>query len=142
MSSPKVKRRMRRRNYSEAFKKDAVSTYEASDKSYSEICKLLDISCGSILKRWCVLYGWHKKALNRTQSMAANHISSPSSHSPERVQDKERITVLEAEVKKLKQALGTHAAKEYLSDLREASWQEISPSGSAKKVDHLVSKKL
>lgn len=142
MSSLKEKKRMRRRNYSDVFKREAVSTYEASGKSYAEICKLLDISCGSVLKQWCVLYGSHKKALKRSASMAADNIPSSPSHSSARVEDKERISALEAEVKKLKQALGTHAAKEYLSDLREESWREICPSGSAKKVDHLVSKKL
>ena len=136
------KKRVRRRHYSEAFKREAVSTYEASGKSYAEICRLLDISYGSLLKDWCVLYGSNKKALKKAAPMTPDDISTPSLHSPERLKDKERILALEAEVKQLRHALGNQAAKEYLSHLREESWREICPSGSSKKVDHLVAKKL
>ena len=142
MSASAKKNRVRRRNYSEAFKREAVSTYEASSKSYAEICRLLDISCGSLLKQWCVLYGSNKKALKKEAPMTSDDISPPSLHSPEKSADKERISALEAEVKHLRQALGNQAAKDYLAGLREESWREICPSGSAKKVDQLVSKKL
>lgn len=74
--------------------------------------------------------------------MASDNNASPPSHAPETAKDKDRISALEAEVKQLKQALGNQAAKDYLSGLREESWREICPSGSAKKVDQLVSKKL
>ena len=142
MSSSAKKKRVRRRNYSEAFKREAVSTYEASPKSYAEISRLLDISCGSLLKQWCVLYGSNKKALKKEAPMTSDNISTSALHSPERSSDQERILALEAEVKQLRQALGNQAAKDYLAGLREESWREICPSGSAKKVDQLVSKKL
>lgn len=62
MSKSNIKRKVIRRRYSEDFKREAVSTYEASGKSYAEICRLLDISYGSVLQNWCVLYGSNKKA--------------------------------------------------------------------------------
>lgn len=119
--SASVKKKLRRRNYSEAFKREAVSTYETSSKSYAEISRLLDISCGSLLKQWCVLYGSNKKALKKEAPMTSDDISPLSLHSPEKSVDKERISALEVEVKQLRQALGNQAAK---------------------KVDQLVSKKL
>ena len=48
--------------------------------------------------------------------------------------DKERIAVLEAEVKDLKQALGNQAVKDYLARLREERWREICLSGFARKL--------
>ena len=142
MSAITKKKRARRRNYSEAFKREAVSTYEASGKSYAEICRLLDITYGSLLRDWCVLYGSNKKALRKEAPMTSDNIFTPAPHSPENSADKERISSLEAEVKQLRHALGNQAAKDYLAGLREESWREICPSGSAKKVDQLVSKKL
>jgi len=140
--SSSTKKKIRRRNYSEDFKREAVAMYENTNKSYAEICRLLDISCSSLLRQWCVLYGSNKKALKKEAPMTSDNISTPPHNSAERSADKERISALEAEVKQLKQALGNQAAKDYLSELREESWREICPSGSAKKVDQLVSKKL
>ena len=94
------------------------------------------------MKQWCVLYGLNKKALKKEAPMTSDDISTSATHSPTRSADKERISALEAEVKQLKKALGNQAAKDYLAGLREESWREICPSGSAKKVDQLVSKKL
>ena len=145
MSQSTKKKSVNRRRYSEDFKREAVAMYETTGKSYSEICRLLDISYGSVLQNWCVLYGSgtsNKKALKRTAPMASDDISTATSFPPETAKDKDRISVLEVEVKQLKQALGNQAAKDYLSSLREESWREICPSGSAKKVDQLVSKKL
>ena len=53
-----------------------------------------------------------------------------------------RICELEAEVKHLKQALGNHAVKDYLAELREESWREISSEAALKEVERRVSKKL
>ena len=89
-----------------------------------------------------MLYGSNKKALKKEAPMTSDNISTPAPHSPKKSTDKERISALEAEVKQLRQALGNQAAKDYLAGLREESWREICPSGSAKKVDQLVSKKL
>ncbi|MFT6213436.1 MAG: transposase-like protein [Alphaproteobacteria bacterium] len=97
-----LKKQPRRRHYSEDFKREAVATYEASGKSRTKICRLLDISCGSLLQNWSVLYGSQKR---------------------------------------LKQALGNHAVKDYLSELREESWREISSESALKEVDKRVSKK-
>jgi hypothetical protein len=53
-----------------------------------------------------------------------------------------RICELEAEVKRLKQALGNHAVKDFLSELREESWREISSEEALKEVERRVAKKL
>ena len=52
-----LKKQRKHRIYSEDFKREAVAMYEASDKTLPEICRLLDISCESVLNRWRVLYG-------------------------------------------------------------------------------------
>ena len=56
MSKITLKKKLNHRKYSEAFKREAVATYDASGKSWAEICQLLDISCGSLLQNWSVLY--------------------------------------------------------------------------------------
>jgi hypothetical protein len=56
--------------------------------------------------------------------------------------DAERISALEEEVKRLKQALVNHAVKDYLAELREESWREISSEVALKEVERRVSKKL
>ena len=61
MSGIKLRKQPHRRYYSENFKREAVATYGASGKSRSEICRLLDISCGSLLKNWSVLYSGQKR---------------------------------------------------------------------------------
>ena len=58
-----------RRTYSEDFKREAVSTYEASGKSMTEICRLLDIASVTTLSRWIVLYGKRKQ---KNMSMKSN----------------------------------------------------------------------
>jgi len=57
MSGKSLKKQPYRRYYSEDFKREAVATYETSGKSRTEICRLLDISCGSLLRDRSVLYG-------------------------------------------------------------------------------------
>jgi len=117
--SSSAKKKLRRRHYSEAFKREAVAMYENTGKSYAEICRLLDISYGSLLRQWCVAYGSNKKALKKEAPVTSDDISTPNLHSLENPANKERISALEAEVKQLKQALGNQAAKDYLSELRE-----------------------
>ena len=136
-----MKKQARRRHYSEDFKREAVATYEASGKSRTEICRLLDISCGSLLQNWSMLYGGQKHPRKSSITMVKSpKISSTSSD--ENTQEIPRIASLEAEVKRLKQALGSHAVKDYLSELREESWREISSDAALKEVDKRVSKKL
>ncbi|MFT6072066.1 MAG: hypothetical protein ACJARD_001490 [Alphaproteobacteria bacterium] len=65
-----------------------------------------------------------------------------SDSSDKNIQEATRIARLEAEVKRLKQALGNHAVKDYLSELREESWREISSESALKEVDKRISKKL
>jgi transposase-like protein len=65
MSGTNLKKQRHRMNYSDDFKGEAVSTYEASGKSREEICQLLDISCGSLLKNGCVLYTGQKRRRKR-----------------------------------------------------------------------------
>ena len=126
------KKRIRRRNYSEAFKREAVSTYEASPKSYAEISRLLDISCGSLLKQWCVLYGSNKQALKKEAPMTSDNISTPAPHSPEKSADKERISALEAEVKQLRQpkitlqAFGKKAGEKFVHRDQPKKWISLS----------------
>lgn len=141
MSVTPMKKQARRRYYSEDFKREAVATYEASGKSRTQICRLLDISCGSLLQNWSVLYSGQKHPRKSTIIMTKSpKISSTSSD--ENTQDTTRIASLEAEVKQLKQALGNHAVKDYLAELREESWREISSESALKEVDKRVSKKL
>jgi transposase-like protein len=141
MSGIRLKKPPRRRDYSEDFKREAVATYEASGKSRAEICRLLDISCGSLLQNWSVLYGGQKRPRKSSIAMT-KYPKTPSDSSDENTQETTRIASLEAEVKCLKQALGNHAVKDYLAELREESWREISSESALKEVDKRVSKKL
>lgn len=145
MSGTKLKKEQHRRNYSDDFKREAVATYEASGKSRAEICQLLDISCGSLLKNWCVLYTGQKRPRKSNIAMIKDTKSSLISETitkPANTAEALRICELEAEVKRLKQALGNHAVKDFLSELREESWREISSKEALKEVERRVSKKL
>lgn len=142
MSGKLLKKRPRRRYYSEDFKQEAVATYEASGKSRTEICRLLDISCGSLLRDWSVLYGSQKQPRKSNISMTKAPKIALSSSSGDKSEEASRIASLEAEVKRLKQALGNHAVKDYLAELREESWREISSEAALKEVERRVSKKL
>ena len=145
MSGTELKKQLHRRNYSDDFKREAVATYEASGKSRAEICKLLDISCGSLLKNWCVLYTGKKRHRKSNIAMIKETRSSSTSETmtkPANTAESLRICELEAEVKRLKQALGNHAVKDFLSELREESWREISSKEALKEVERRVSKKL
>lgn len=138
-----LKARKRNRVYSEDFKREAVSTYEASDKSLAEICRLMDITNESILRRWCVLYGKQSNKRDHMQSSkqdikVASRKSEVQRSKPE---DATRILALEEEIRHLRQVLGTHAVKEYLAELREESWREITNADMAKEVERLVAKK-
>ena len=141
MSVTPMKKQARRRHYSEDFKREAVATYEASGKSRAEICRLLDISCGSLLQNWSVLYSGQKRPRKSSITMTKTP-KNPSDSSDETTEEATRIVRLEAEVKRLKQALGNHAVKDYLAELREESWREISSESALKEVDKRVSKKL
>lgn len=136
-----MKKQPHRRNYSEDFKREAVATYEASGKSRAEICRLLDISCGSLLKEWSVVYSSQKRP-RKSISMTKNPPKSEIINEPEKTAEAMRICELEAEVKRLKQALGNHAVKDFLSELREESWREISSKEALKEVERRVTKKL
>ncbi len=141
MSGTKRRKHQHRRNYSDDFKREAVSTYEASGKSRSEICRLLDISSGSLLKNWSVLYSGEKrprKSSPMTKNPPISEVMNEHANTTEAI----RICELEAEVKRLKQALGNHAVKDYLAELREESWREISSEEALKEVERRVSKKL
>ncbi len=83
MSGTKLKKRVHRRNYSEDFKREAVATYEVSGKSRSEICRLLDISCGSLLKNWSVVYSSQKRH-RKSISMTKNSPKSETINEPEK----------------------------------------------------------
>jgi transposase-like protein len=78
-----MKKQQYRRNYSEDFKREAVATYEESGKSRSEICRLLDISCGSLLKEWSVVYSSQKR-LRKSISMTKNPPKSETINEPEK----------------------------------------------------------
>jgi len=132
----------KKRNYSEDFKKEAVATYEASGKSKAEICRLLDISCGGLLRKWCVVYSTQKTPSSKGQSLQSKNTSSEGTVSSQKSSDSAKIAYLEEEVKRLRQILGNHAAKDYLAELREESWRELSPQSTLKDVDRLVAKKL
>ena len=67
---------------------------------------------------------------------------NPSSSSDENTPETSRIASFEAGVKRLKQALGNHAVKDYLAELREESWREITSQTALKAVERRVSKKL
>lgn len=100
-----LKVRKRNRVYSEDFKREAVSTYKASDKSVAEICRLMDITNESILRRWCVLYGKQSNKRDHMQSSqqntkVASHKSEVQASKPE---DVARILALEEEIRHLRQ---------------------------------------
>ena len=144
MLGMKVRKQPYRRNYSDDFKREAVATYEESGKSRAEICRLLDISCGSLLKNWSVVYSVQKSP-RKSSTMTKNpkNLSiSEAINEPEKTTEAIRICELEAEVKRLKQALGNHAVKDFLSELREESWREISSKEALKEVERRVAKKL
>jgi transposase-like protein len=141
MLGTKVRKEQYRRNYSEDFKREAVATYEASGKSRAEICRLLDISCGSLLKEWSVLYSDQKRP-RKSISMTKKPPKSEIINEPANTLETIRICELEAEVKRLKQALGNHAVKDFLAELREESWREISSKEALKEVERRVAKKL
>lgn len=135
--------RRKKRIYSEDFKREAVATYEASEKSLAEICRLLDISAVSVLRRWCVVYGKQNRKRDHMQPPkkhdkaasvnGADHRSNP--------EDAAKILALEEENRRLRQVLGTHAMKEYLAELREESWRELTNPETAKEVEKHVAKK-
>jgi transposase-like protein len=141
MLGTRVRKEHYRRNYSEDFKREAVATYEASGKSRAEMCRLLDISCGSLLKEWSVLYSDQKrprKSISMTKNPPKSETINVSANTLETI----RICELEAEVKRLKQVLGNHAVKDFLAELREESWREISSKEALKEVERRVAKKL
>ena len=137
------KKRRRNRIYSEDFKREAVATYEASDKSLAEICRLLDISAVSVLGRWRVLYGSQNPKRDHMQP-AKKHDKAASvngANHPSKPEDAAKILALEEENRRLRQVLGTHAVKEYLAELREESWREVTTLETAKEVERRVAKK-
>lgn len=138
-----LKKKRFKRSYSEDFKREAVSTYEGSDKSVAEICRLMDITNESILRRWCVLYGKRNSKRDGMQSLKKNVkvASCKSEVQSSKPEDATRILALEEEIRHLRQVLGTHAVKEYLAELREESWREITNSDMAKEVERMVAKK-
>lgn len=145
------KKRKKHRAYSEDFKREAVSTYEASGKSASEICRLLDISSGVLLKQWSVVYGQkHKKRDHMTEQKSHEKTVAVKSNEKSllkgeahtsKPEDVAKILVLEEEIRHLRQVLGTHAVKEYLAELREESWREVTNAETAKEVERIVAKK-
>ena len=141
--SKEVSKKRVKRSYSEDFKKEAVATYEANDKSLSEICRLMDITNESILRRWCVLYGKPSSKREPMQPLKQDSKAASCKREvyPSKPEDAARILALEEENKHLRQVLGTHAVKEYLAELREESWQEITNSEMAKEVERMVAKK-
>ena len=145
MSKKQLKTPSNRRLYSEEFKQEAVATYEASGKSAAEICRLLDISCGSLLRKWCKQYGSNKSSLKRETSMPKmpqSSSSTDSSNIKSSSEEADRIIALEGEIKRLKQVLANQAVKDYLAELREESWREMTSEATLKEVEKRVSKKL
>ena len=103
------------RSYSEDFKREVVSTYEASGKSISEICRLLDIASVSTLSRWIVLYGKCKQknmSMKSEVKKSAQEHHCNSMHRSERSDDAAKIANLEAEIRHLREILGTNAVRE------------------------------
>ena len=60
---------------------------------------------------------------------------------PSRPEDAAKIASMEEEIRHLRQALGNHAVKEYLAELREESWREVTNPETAKEVEKMVAKK-
>ena len=141
MSALKLKKHPDRRYYSDDFKRESVATYEASGKNLAAICRLLDISSGSLLRKWSVIYSSQKRPRKSSIAMIKS-TKSPQINQPSNSTEESRICELEAEIKRLKQALGNHAVKDFLSELREESWREISSNEALKEVERRVSKKL
>lgn len=142
-----LKKARKHRVYSEDFKREAVAMYEKTNKSLAEICRLLDISCGSTLRDWIVLYG---KAKSKRGSMPQTPNKpdkiNETSHLIDVPQiaksdDAARILDLEDEVRQLRRVLSTHAVREYLAELREESWREVTDAETAKEVERRVAKK-
>ncbi len=142
-----LKKARKHRVYSEDFKREAVAMYEASDKTLPEICRLLDISCESVLNRWRVIYGKAKSkrgSMSQTPNKAdkSNEISKLKDISPmAKSDDAARILDLEDEVRQLRRVLSSHAVREYLAELREESWREVTDAETAKEVERRVAKK-
>ena len=138
-----LKQEKKKRVYSEDFKREAVSTYECSSKSIAEICRLMDITNESVLRRWIVLYGKRNSKRDHMETLKKDAKSAifKNSISPSKSEDVARILALEEEIRHLRQVLGTHAVKEYLAELREESWREMTNSETAKEVEKLVAKK-
>ena len=139
-----MSRTKKKKYYSENFKREAVLTYESSEKSAAEICRLLDISCGSLLRKWCMIYGKQegKDTSSQGNKLKKDNKISADDISAQHERDASRIADLEGEVKRLRQALGNHAAKDYLATLREESWRELSAPQTLQAVEKLVAKKL
>ena len=138
-----LKKVSKKRIYSEDFKREAVATYEASDKSLAEICRLMDISDGSSLRKWCVLYGRQSSKRGRMDQHRPNAKAASQKRElhPSKPEDALKIASLEEEVRHLRQILGTHAVKEYLAELREESWREVTDAETAREVERIVAKK-
>jgi transposase-like protein len=142
-----LKKQRKHRIYSEDFKREAVAMYEASDKTLPEICRLLDISCESVLNRWRVLYGKPKSkrgCMSQTPKKPDNINEMSDLKDVSQVSksdDAVRILALEDEVRQLRRVLSTHAVREYLAELREESWREVTDVETAKEVERRVAKK-
>ena len=137
-----LKSKKQRRIYSEDFKREAVLSYENSTKTCAEIYQLLDISCESVLRRWCVIYGQKNHKRKPMQQLKSGKVTSIKQElQSSNAEEAARILALEEEVRSLRQALGTHAVKAYLAELREESWREITSPQIAKKMDKIVAKK-
>jgi transposase-like protein len=150
------------RRYSEEFKKEAVLMHEASGKSRREICGLLEISCEGLLYDWSLKYGTKKRSVSGVKTVRKESFMVKSSddmsikmansgkstavkivESDETAQEgRAELLRLKAENKRLKQALSNHAVKEFLAELREESWREISSLEAVAEVERRVSKKL
>lgn len=145
MSVLDAKKQVRRRVYSEEFKREAVMMYEAGGKSRLEICRLLDISCVSLLRNWKLIYSSKKRPEKSSISMIKETKELAISEGMNKYTnpiEADRLSVLEAENKRLKQALGNHAVKDYLAELREESWRELTSEAVLKEVERRVAKKL
>jgi hypothetical protein len=75
----------------------------------------------------------HVKSNEKSLLKSEVHASKP--------EDVAKILVLEEEIRHLRQVLGTHAVKEYLAELREESWREVTNAETAKEVERIVAKK-
>ena len=162
MRVKKAEKQIVRRRYNEEFKKEAVLMHEASGKSRREICQLLEISCKGLLYHWSLKYGTKRRCVDSKKPVRKESFMAKSSYdksikmaksdasmaikiveSDESArEEKAELLRLKAENKRLKQALSNHAVKEFLAELREESWREISSAEAVAEVDKRVSKKL